>query len=149
MAPPKDARRVTVSVTTLDGKDNRAVPTYIEVDRGAGAVRVSGKDLVCNKEEATFDLLPGQSLTIEGFTAEAIAFDREQSAAYRPDQQSSEEGVDKAKLHDPKASASAPAGKPLITPAPVKPVVASGTNTQQASTLQSSQAGAGKPVGKP
>lgn len=95
MSPLSDMRRVTVSVATKDGKDSRAVTTYVEVDRGAGMIRASGRDLVCNKEEGVFDLKPGERLVIEGFPAEEIQYDRDQSAAYRPSQQDSGAQADK------------------------------------------------------
>lgn len=87
-----DVRRVTVKVTTADGKDNRVAPAFVEIDRGAGPVRESGADIVVNKGEMTFDLHPGQRLVIEGYTPEAIVYDREQAAAIRPDQQKNDEG---------------------------------------------------------
>lgn len=90
--PRPDARIVTVKVTTADGKDNRAAPAFIEVDRGAGPVRESGRDIVVNKGEERFELLPGHRLVIEGFTPEAIVYDREQGAAIRPDQQKNDSG---------------------------------------------------------
>lgn len=97
-------RRVTVKVSTKDGQDDRAVPTFVEVDRGSGPIRMSGKDLVCNsKNEETFDLRPGERLVIEGFTQEAIAYDKEQAAAFRPDTQQNNEGkTDAAKPDAPK-----------------------------------------------
>lgn len=96
--PRPGARIVTVKVTTADGKDDRVAPSFIEIDRGAGYVRESGRDIVVNKGEEKFELLPGQRLVIEGFTAEAIAYDKDQAAAIRPDQQRNEEGKADAPL---------------------------------------------------
>lgn len=89
---PDNIRKVVVKVTTKDGKDDGAVPTYVEVDRGAGYIRVSGRDLVANKDEASFELRPGERLVVEGFTEEAVAFDREQAAAFNPATQRNAEG---------------------------------------------------------
>lgn len=77
-------RRVTIKVETQDKKDQRAVPVTTEVDRGAGQVRVGGEDVVCNGPERSFDLHPGERLVIDGFTPEAIQYDRDQAAAYSP-----------------------------------------------------------------
>lgn len=87
-------RIVEVKVTTKDGKDDGAVPTVTEVDRGAGYVRVNGQDITANKEACKFELRPGERLVIEGYTPTAIAYDREQAAAYRPDSQQSATRVD-------------------------------------------------------
>lgn len=97
---PEDHKRIVkVSVSTRDGKDNRAVPTYVEIDRGAGPIRVSGRDMIANKGEETFELRPGERLVIEGYTPDAIAFDRDQAAAFNPATQKSNEGkIDAPKL---------------------------------------------------
>lgn len=90
-------RKVEVRVSTKDGKDQRAVPCFVEVDRGAGHVRMGGDDIICNsKDVKVFELRPGERLVIEGYTPEAIAFDREQAAAYRPDTQKGD-GLDAPK----------------------------------------------------
>lgn len=110
-----NVRKVSVKVTTRDGKDEGAVPTYIEVDRGAGHVRVSGRDIVANKDgEVNFELKPGERLVIEGYTEEAIAFDREQAAAYNPATQKNSEG----KIDAP---SSAPAKESSKAPTPLPP----------------------------
>ncbi len=73
--------RVKVSITTLDGLDKRAVATYVENGLGSETVRVREKDLVCNGDEVVFELLPGKSLTIEGFPAQEVTYDRDQFVA--------------------------------------------------------------------
>lgn len=112
---PDNVRKVVVKVTTKDGKDDGAVPTYVEVDRGAGHIRVSGRDLVANKEEATFELRPGERLVVEGFTEEAVAYDREQAAAFSPSTQRNAEGKTDAPTGKPAEQTSQTGASPSET----------------------------------
>lgn len=98
-------RRISVKVFTDDGKDQGAVPCIIELDRGTGHIRVSGRDLVCNKDEVTFELAPGERLVIHGHTQEAIAYDREQMAARPATIRKEPEVKQQAQVENPAAKA--------------------------------------------
>lgn len=75
---------ITVNVKTEDGKDNSNTSIVIEKDRGAGYVRIDGKDFVTNKDkEQSFRLRQGERLVIEAYAPEAVAYDRAQGAAYK------------------------------------------------------------------
>lgn len=124
-------KKVTVEVTTADGKDNGATPMTVLLNRGAGDVRLEGKDYVTNKDgRVSFDLKPGQSLLIECGTEAVVAYDKDQAAAYTPHTQKDDVGTDKASLKP-----QVPAAKPA--PMQVKPPL----ETKQPANLQPSQAG--------
>lgn len=93
-------KQITVKVTSSNKDDNSATHAIIEVDRGAGHVRVDARDIITNKDEEVFNLRHGQRIVIEAYEPQDVAYDRDQGAAYKVDAQKSSDGsLDKAKTN--------------------------------------------------
>lgn len=146
-------KRVMVEVTTPDGKDNGATPMTVLLNRGAGDVKLEGKDYVTNKDgKVSFDLKPGMSLLVECGTDAVVAYDKDQAAAYTPHTQKGDEATDKAPVETQDSRLKSSPGTTVTsqmakTPAAntgasaSKPDEAKGLSTKQPANLQPSQAG--------
>lgn len=94
-------RTVKVTISSDDKRDQKAVPAFIERDRGAGFVREGGGDMVVNMGERVFQLDAGQRLVIDSTNVSGdVAYDRDQHAAYKVPDQRAETGIDAAVSKD-------------------------------------------------
>jgi hypothetical protein len=88
-------KTITVKVTTDDGKDDSNTSMTVEKDRGAGYVRIDSKDYTTNRDKAVeFKLRQGERLVIEAYQPEAVAYDRDQGAAFKTANQENPDKID-------------------------------------------------------
>lgn len=93
-------KRITVKIESDKKDDNQAVPISVEEDRGAGWIRVDGRDFVTNKDgEAAFVLKFNQRLVIDTYTAAEVETNRDQFAAFQPQRQMNPDGLLDSPLH--------------------------------------------------
>jgi hypothetical protein len=93
-------KTIVVNITTedKDQRDNSTTVAIVEVDRGAGWVRLDSKDIVTNKDkDVEFVLKQGERLVLEAFAPETAAYSRDQAAAYTPSTQVSDSEIDDSK----------------------------------------------------
>lgn len=95
-------KTIELEITSEDKKEHSPVTITKHVNRGAGDVEMEKHEYTTNKDgKKKFQVSEGESLNIVAYPPSAIAYDKEQMAAYKVDDQK-----EKGKMNQPQSGVS-------------------------------------------